>query len=115
MPPVHRYTEHRWPFDPVVRYFGTQVNIAAITGYTFRSVNRWKMGGIPTSMADEIAVHHMGVHPCEVWPDWFDVAEQEFATRPLTENMRRALARLDQGKEVNADTLAKLRRAGLTD
>ena len=40
-------------------------------GTSPRQVHRWRKEGVPWLFADKLAVR-IGLHPCEVWVDWFD-------------------------------------------
>lgn len=74
----------RWPFAPLIPHIeaahiphkhdtiiGYPGMLARITGRHRSVISRWQTIGIPDLDADEIAVA-LGVHPGEVWDDWFD-------------------------------------------
>lgn len=92
-PPV-TVAERAWPRRNLERYFLAQFPLigqvdgpALVTPGCDRDVQpyrmwehcdvsrhtwwRWEKTGIPESTADRIATR-LGVHPCEVWPGWFD-------------------------------------------
>ena len=48
--------------------------LAARTGYSTRSIQRWKISGVPLHAADAVAIH-LGLHPAIVWTDWFRTPE----------------------------------------
>ncbi len=47
--------------------------VAERTGFTRRSVQRWKVTGIPWRSADVVAIR-LGSHPACIWPEWNRVA-----------------------------------------
>ena len=49
--------------------------LAGLLGVKPATVRMWRQrGGIPLYSADRAAVA-LGVHPCELWPDWWDLPE----------------------------------------
>jgi hypothetical protein len=47
--------------------------VALAAGVTKRTVVRWRAGGLDERSADHAAIA-LGVHPCELWPEWWDGA-----------------------------------------
>ena len=47
--------------------------LARRTKYSVRTLHRWKHTGIPLYAADRIAIR-LGVHPSQIWTDWYSVA-----------------------------------------
>ena len=51
--------------------------LADKVGVAPRTVFRWAAGrSIRMDAADPIAIS-FGVHPCEIWPEWFDIGIEE--------------------------------------
>jgi len=63
----------RW--DPTPQPQGTAA-IAEAAGVTVRRVRFWKEHGLSEQHADEAACT-IGLHPCEIWPEWFDQPNPE--------------------------------------
>jgi hypothetical protein len=74
----------RLPLEPLLEWIVPSVDdradqppgartIAAQCGVTLGTARRWQRCGVPLDEADEAAVA-LGVHPCEVWPEWWEVA-----------------------------------------
>ena len=40
------------------------------TGYPLRTIQRWRVDGIPYTSADRVAVR-LGIHPALIWTDWY--------------------------------------------
>ena len=74
----------RWPFANLVaacshvtvnsKPIGETGQVAHVTGRSKTTVLRWAKEGVPTDAADEVAVA-MGLHPVDIWPDWFEFWE----------------------------------------
>lgn len=43
--------------------------IARRTGFTTRTVHRWRHTGIPLFSADRVAIR-LGYHPANIWSNW---------------------------------------------
>jgi hypothetical protein len=45
-----------------------------------KQIARWKKHGLTIERADFVAIKVLGVHPCFIWPYWFDLdkGEHEF-------------------------------------
>ena len=63
----------RWPLEPLFRAAGTTeyLELAVRTGFTARTIHRWKYNGISDTHADMAAIA-LGLHPITIWPNWFD-------------------------------------------
>ena len=48
--------------------------LAARTGYSTRTIQRWKTHGVPLHAADAVAIR-LGLHPAIVWTDWYRATE----------------------------------------
>ena len=59
---------------PLVELVGSCGELALRTGLTRRGWDRRRLAGLSARQADEAAVR-LGLHPCEIWADWFDGAE----------------------------------------
>lgn len=76
----------RLSFDALHRFMGPSESIneiggtcdnrmthlARIAGINRRNLQTWRHLGVPLKRADDIAVA-LGAHPCEIWPEWFDL------------------------------------------
>ena len=51
---------------------GFAAHVLAVSAAT---VHRWKAEGIPQHAADKAAIH-IGLHPAELWPDFYDDLEE---------------------------------------
>lgn len=49
---------------------GNLSELALRSGYSPRTIHRWKTNGIPLHSADQLACR-LGYHPANIWPDWF--------------------------------------------
>lgn len=47
--------------------------LAAALGSDTATLYRYRNQGVPVFTADRLAVK-LGMHPCQVWPDWYQVA-----------------------------------------
>ena len=81
----------RLPFAPIEEFVqptpeSATAELALRLDATRSAVHRWRKFGIPVFSADKAAIA-LGVHPCLIWPEWFDVP----AERPQR-RLGRALA-----------------------
>ncbi len=60
-------------------------HIAHAMGTTRRQVVRLRSKGLTYFWADRLATKVLGMHPCEVWPTWWDVTEAELERHQLIE------------------------------
>lgn len=66
-------TRHRQPtfsLDDVHRT--TLSELSRTSGYPLRTIQRWRVTGIPRNSADQLACR-LGLHPANIWPTWFDI------------------------------------------
>lgn len=65
--------KHHWPIQPLFDAAGTNdcIELAYLTGFSPRSIHRWKNNGVPDVNADRAACK-LGLHPYTIWPEWFD-------------------------------------------
>lgn len=75
----------RWPLQPLLQYGCDDVlevqtirHLARRVGASERTVWRWRLAGLTDQAADWAAIA-LGVHPCMVWPDWFQVVEPDWS------------------------------------
>lgn len=79
-----RVVQPRLPFGPLLEWVAPCVDdaagqppgtrtVAARCRTTARIVHRWMRCGMKLEEADAAAVA-LGMHPCEVWPEWWEVA-----------------------------------------
>ena len=47
--------------------------LAAALGSDTATLYRYRNQGVPVFTADRLAVK-LGMHPCQVWPDWYEIA-----------------------------------------
>lgn len=67
----------RFDVAPVLALGVPIVEIARRSGIDSAQIHRWKRGaGIPAAKADQLACS-LGVHPAQLWPDWFELDEAE--------------------------------------
>jgi hypothetical protein len=50
---------------------GDAAIVADVTGLPLKRVAQWRVRGMGTTAADRAAVA-LGLHPGEIWPEWFD-------------------------------------------
>lgn len=64
---------HYWPLQPLFDAAGTDdfTELAYLTGFSTRTIHRWKNTGIPDKAADRAACN-LGLHPYTIWSEWFD-------------------------------------------
>jgi len=67
----------RWPLEPLFRAAGTTeyLELAVRTGFTARTIHRWKNHGISDDYADQAAIA-LGLHPITIWPNYCDELEK---------------------------------------
>jgi hypothetical protein len=65
----------RLPLEPLVRMYGSIGNLAAAVGRERTAVGKWSERGLTPLWADRVAVA-LGMHPTEVWPEWYAVTEE---------------------------------------
>jgi hypothetical protein len=76
--------EHpRYPFGPIEELFpdcheftAGRSTISEALGITSAMVANYRERGMNTATADRLAIL-LGLHPCLLWPSWFDDAEDE--------------------------------------
>lgn len=68
----------RLPLGPLERLVKPRNDdeLALALGASRRSVTRWRQRGIDWWIADVLATA-IGLHPSWVWPQWWDLDEQE--------------------------------------
>lgn len=59
----------RLPLEPLVARYGTVSGLARALGVARTQASHWRAQGVPLHTADRLAVS-VGLHPCEVWPEW---------------------------------------------
>lgn len=75
-------TEERLPFAPLERAVelrlegGNLTDVAACLDVHRRQCERWRRAGVTWAQADVLAVR-IGLHPAEVWHDWWERIEPE--------------------------------------
>jgi hypothetical protein len=79
-----RIEQPRLPFEPLLSCVPPSPNddadqipgarrVAEMCRVTVRIARRWKRCGMELDEADAAAIA-LGMHPCEVWPEWWEVA-----------------------------------------
>lgn len=79
----------RLPFGPLDELVDHRLGVAAVRAHTDpgpvtwlaraagvsrRRVHYWRLeGGIPAAAADEIAVNAFGLHPGDIWAEWWEL------------------------------------------
>jgi transcriptional regulator with XRE-family HTH domain len=67
----------RFDVEPVLALGLPIAELARRTGIDGAQFHRWKRGrSIPAARADQIACS-LGLHPVQLWPDWFELDEAE--------------------------------------
>jgi hypothetical protein len=72
-------TELAYPIEPLLKCIeepGEDVAVARTLGVPWSTLKRWRENGLRPLAADRVAVH-IGKHPFEIWPSWFDDLELE--------------------------------------
>ncbi len=59
--------------DPERRSTPSQSDWARRLHVHNKEIARWRQNGLTIERADYIAVKILGVHPCFIWPEWFDL------------------------------------------
>jgi len=72
---VRRRVQPRLPLEPLVRRYGSVRALAEALNRDRGQVQKWRERGVTILSADRIAVE-AGLHPVEVWPDWYEVTEE---------------------------------------
>ncbi len=57
-------------------------DLARRSGYSVRTLQRWKTTGIPLHSADQLACR-LGHHPATIWPHWFHADTHPDPKRPI--------------------------------
>jgi lambda repressor-like predicted transcriptional regulator len=65
----------RLPLEPLVTRHGGVSALARALGRDRSQVGKWRRRGVSLDRADAIAVA-LGLHPVEVWPEWYTVTEE---------------------------------------
>ncbi|MBW3536188.1 MAG: hypothetical protein KY395_00270 [Actinobacteria bacterium] len=68
-------TAARLSLEPLVARYGSVSGLARALRRDRVQVSKWRRDGLPMASADRIAVA-LGMHPVEVWPDWYEATEQ---------------------------------------
>jgi lambda repressor-like predicted transcriptional regulator len=63
--------------EPLVERFGDVSTLARALGRQRTLVAKWRTGGLPLASADGVAIA-LGLHPVEVWPDWYELNQPAF-------------------------------------
>ena len=75
----------RYPFDPIDRRFPFRptggspdepLGLAALLGTSNARIGHYRKAGLTVDAADRMAVR-LGMHPAQLWPSWFEDAEDE--------------------------------------
>lgn len=62
------------PYDPSRQEdVASAARIARLLGTTERQVKRWRAGQSLTRVAADKAATHLGYHPVDIWPDWYEL------------------------------------------
>jgi hypothetical protein len=93
-----------FPVEPLLaRFPASRRQLAQTVGVTLRTVDRRKQTGLCVWAADRWAVA-CGLHPADVWPEWWGAGADEKAPRPSARQQKAARRR----------KVASLRESGLT-
>lgn len=71
---MRRRVQPRLPLEPLVARYGNVRALADALGRDRGQVQKWRERGVTVPSADSLAVA-LGLHPVEVWPDWYEVSE----------------------------------------
>jgi hypothetical protein len=52
--------------------YGSVSMLARALGRRREQVSKWHTNGVPIMSADNLAIS-LGMHPIEVWPDWYEI------------------------------------------
>jgi hypothetical protein len=66
----------RLSLEPLVRSHGGVSGLARALGRDRTQVSAWRSRGVTVAMADNVAVA-VGLHPVEVWPEWYSLCEED--------------------------------------
>jgi hypothetical protein len=58
----------RYPLAAI--HYRNLSDLARVSGYPLRTINRWKTSGIPRYSADRLAIR-LGLHPANIWITWY--------------------------------------------
>ncbi len=50
--------------------FTNMCHLSRVCGYPVRTLQRWKISGIPLYSADKLAIR-LGRHPANIWRNWY--------------------------------------------
>ena len=65
---MSRTPSHRFPLaDVPARNLS---DLSRRTGYPLRTIQRWRLNGIPYWSADRVAIR-LGIHPALIWTNWY--------------------------------------------
>jgi hypothetical protein len=70
-----RRVSPRLPLEPLVQRYGSVRALADALCRDRGQVQKWSERGVTLLSADRIAVE-AGLHPVEVWPEWYEVTEE---------------------------------------
>jgi hypothetical protein len=59
--------------QPLIERYGSFSALARSLGLECTQTSRWRDRGVPVDWADRAAVY-LGLHPVEVWPDWYSAS-----------------------------------------
>lgn len=62
-----------WPLEPLLAHAGSLGALAELVGVSGATVSVANRDGCTDRQADLWALR-CGLHPCLVWPDWFEAA-----------------------------------------
>ena len=65
---MSRTTAYRFPLAEVPT--PNLSELSRRTGYPLRTIQRWRVDGIPYWSADRVAIR-LGIHPSLIWTDWY--------------------------------------------
>lgn len=65
----------RLSLEPLVSRYGSVSALARALDCDRVQVSKWRRDGLPMASADRLAVA-LGMHPVEVWPDWYEATER---------------------------------------
>lgn len=72
---MKRRVQPRLPLEPLVARYGSIRALADALDRDRGQVQKWRERGVTVLSADGLAVA-LGLHPVEVWPDWYEVTEE---------------------------------------
>lgn len=79
-----RWGTERFPIGPLESLLGglADIPLAERLACPRRNLYRWRKNGINALRADELAVH-LGHHPGEIWPEWWESTGRESTERTV--------------------------------